>query len=77
MFILTNIYFRPYELLCSSLSFFETTGSIFYIKECHFGMVKIVLVSLPLFTSESGVEKKYFRTPTFITPLYRSLSGPI
>jgi hypothetical protein len=27
MFILTNIYFRPYEFLCSSLSFFENTGS--------------------------------------------------
>jgi len=60
MFILTNFYFRPYEFLCSPLSFFENKASIPRIKKCLSGMVKIVSVLLPIFTSENGVEKKIF-----------------
>ena len=77
MFILTNFYFRQDEFLCSSLSFLENKVSIPRIKKCLFGMVKIVSVLLPTFTYKNGVEKKDFRTPTFIIPLYRSLSVPI
>jgi len=60
MFILTNFYFRQDEFLCSSLSFFGNTASIPCIKKYSFGLVKIVLVLLPLFTSENGVEKNIF-----------------
>jgi len=46
MFLVTNFYFRPYEFLCSSLSFFENAVSIVFIMNYLFGMVKIVLVLL-------------------------------
>ena len=57
MFMLTNFYFRQDEFLCSSLSFFENKVSIPRIKKYYLRMVKIVSVSLSLFTSENGVEK--------------------
>ena len=51
MFISINIYFRPYEFLCSSLSFWENGASIVCINKCHFGVVKKVSVSSPIFIS--------------------------
>ncbi len=58
MFVSINFWFRPYEFLCSSLSFFENKGSILYIKECHSGMVKIVSASHSIFISEKRSEKR-------------------
>ena len=60
MFILTNFYVRQDEFLCSSLSFFENKVSILHIKKYLFGMVKIVSVLPPMFTSENGVGKMIF-----------------
>ena len=68
MFILTNFYFRPYEFLCSSLSFFENKVSIPRIKKCYLGVVKIVSLLLPTFTSENVVGKRI---------LARQLSVPL
>ena len=50
MFVSINIYFRSYEFLYSSLSFFEDKALIQCINKCHFGVVKIVSVLLPMFT---------------------------
>ena len=52
MFVSINIYFRPYEFLFLSLSFFENAVSIACIKNYLFGMVKIVSVLLSMFTLE-------------------------
>ncbi len=52
MFLVTNIYFLPYEFLCSSLSFFEYEASILSINKYHFGMVKIISVSFSMFISK-------------------------
>jgi len=49
MFVSINIYFRPYEFLYSSLSFFESKGSIHCIKKCHFDKDKKVLVARHIF----------------------------
>jgi len=68
MFILTNFYFRPYEFLCSSLSFFENKASIPRIKKCYLRMVKIVSVSLPLFTSENEVGKRILACQLSVPP---------
>jgi len=53
MFVCINFYFRPYDFLCSPLSFFENPSSISCINKCHFGVVKIVSVSPPIFTSQN------------------------
>ena len=53
MFVSINFQFRPYEFLCSSISFFENIGSILYIKECHLGQDKKVSVSPSIFTFEN------------------------
>ena len=59
MFVCINFYFRPYEFLCSSLSFFEYTGAIKKVNKYHFRMVKIVSVLPLMFTfqkvQESGI----------------------
>ena len=64
MFVSINIYFRPYEFLFLSLSIFGNIGSILYIKKHHFSMVKIVSVSLPIFTSEN-VPKNDFEITSY------------
>ncbi len=74
MFLVTNFYFRHYEFLCSSLSFFESVASIPRIERRHLGMVKIVSVSLPMFTCKNGVESKYFHN--FITQIGICLYPP-
>ena len=56
MFISINFWFRPYEFLCSSLSFFEGKGSIQSINKYHFQMVKIVSVSPSIFTSQNALK---------------------
>ena len=53
MFVSINFWFRPYEFLCLSLSFFEDISSILYIEEYLFDMVKIVSVSHPIFTFQN------------------------
>jgi len=58
MFILTNIYFRPYESLCSSLSFFESAALILCINKCHFDVVKIVSVSFSIFTAQNVLKNE-------------------
>jgi hypothetical protein len=68
MFLVTNFYFRNYEFLCSSLSFFENKASILHIEKSYLGMVKIVSVLLPMFTSENEVGKII---------LARQLSSPL
>ena len=59
MFLVTNFYFRHYEFLCSSLSFFENAALIVYIMNYHFGMVKIVSVLLSMFTSENILKNDF------------------
>ena len=59
MFLVTNFYFRHYEFLCSSLSFFENAASIVCIMNYLCGMVKIVSVSLLMFTSENVLKNDF------------------
>lgn len=68
MFILTNFYFRPYEFLCSSLSFLENKVSIPRIKKYLSGMVKIVSVLLSMFTSENEVGKRILACQLSVPP---------
>ena len=59
MFLVTNFYFRHYEFLCSSLSFFENAASFVVHMKCHFNVVKIVSESLPLFILKSSLKNSF------------------
>jgi len=61
MFVSINFYFLQDEFLCSSLSFFEDKVSIPRIKKCYLSMVKIVLVSLPIFTWKNVPKKRMYK----------------
>jgi len=76
MFILTNFYFRPYEFLCSSLSFFENKVSIPRIKKYLFGMVKIVSVLLSMFTFENEVGKRILACQLSVPPCIAHYQHP-
>jgi len=69
MFVSINFYFRPYEFLFSSLSFFENAGSTVSIKKYHFGVVKIVSVS-PLMFTLKNVSKNDFEINSCHSPEY-------
>jgi len=61
MFVSINFYFLQDEFLCSSLSFFEDKALIQCINKCHFGVVKIVSVSLPMFTWKKVPKKSMYK----------------
>ena len=75
MFLVTNFYFRPYEFLCSSLSFFENKAWVPHILKCHFGMVKIVSVLFSMFTSENEVEKIILTRQLSVPPCIAHYQG--
>jgi len=59
MFVSINFWFRPYEFLCLSLSFFDSISSNFVIEKCRFSMVKIVSVLSLIFISENVPKNEF------------------